>query len=74
MTQATPRDSTPRTDSSAFRRLSEREVSPKDVLTDLFVEELHPDPEWMADRVIERLADAGYIIWPTEAPKPPKAP
>ena len=60
--------STPRTDSSLSQRLSEHELTPKDVLTELFVEELHPDPEWMADTVIKRLRDAGFEIVPAERP------
>lgn len=46
---------------------------PRSVLAELFQEELHPDPDWIAESVIERLREAGYVIWPTEAPKPPKA-
>jgi hypothetical protein len=72
MTQAASVHSTPRTDSSLFR-LSERELTPKDVLADLFGEELHPDPEHFASVVIQRLKDAGFAIVP-EQPKPPHTP
>jgi hypothetical protein len=54
MTQAASVHSTPRTDSSLFR-LVERELDPRGALAELFREELHPDPEWMADHVIEHL-------------------
>ena len=71
MIEAASVHSTPRTDSS---RLSERELTPKDVLADLLGEELLlDDPEKVAQMIIERLADAGFVIWP-EPPKPPKAP
>ena len=56
----------PRTESSPFRRLSERELDPKDVLTDLFEEELLPDTAAIADLVIQRLRDAGFEIRPAE--------
>ena len=52
-----------------------RELDPKQVLTDLF-EELHADdPEWLAERVIERLRDAGFVIWPgVDRPSEPRKP
>jgi hypothetical protein len=50
-------------------QLSERELTPKDVLIDLFGEELHPDPEHLAKTVIQRLRDAGFEIKPIEYPK-----
>jgi hypothetical protein len=66
MTQADGVFNTPRTDSSPFR-LSERELDPKDVLTDLFGEELPlDDPARVAEMVIERLRDAGFEIKPAE--------
>ena len=37
-------------------------LTPKEVLADLFAEELHPDPERMAEMVIKRLQDAGFKI------------
>lgn len=50
-----------------------RDLNPKDILIDLFVQELHPDAEWLADLVIRRLRDAGFEIRPTETP-PPRRP
>jgi hypothetical protein len=44
----------------------ERELTPKDVLTDLFEEELLPNSEAMAEIVIQRLIDAGFVIEPAE--------
>ena len=43
-----------------------RDLDPKEVLVDLF-EELHADdPEWLAEQVQRRLADAGFSIVPTD--------
>jgi hypothetical protein len=64
MIEADSVHSTPRTDSSPFRRLSG--LTPKDVLTDLFEEELLPNPEAMAEIVIQRLIDASFVIVPAE--------
>jgi hypothetical protein len=45
---------------------SQRDLDPKKVLIDLF-EELHADdPEWLAEQVQRRLADAGFSIVPTD--------
>ena len=44
----------------------ERELTPKDLLTDLFEEELLSNPEAMAEIVIQRLIDAGFVIEPAE--------
>ena len=67
MIEAESVHSTPRPDSSLLRRLSEREIDPKQVLTDLFEELYADDPEWLSERVIERLRDAGFSISPAEA-------
>jgi hypothetical protein len=69
MTQADRVHSTPRHDSSL--RLSERELTPKDVLSDLFAEELHPDPDHLASVVIKRLRDAGFEITPIDPKRRP---
>jgi hypothetical protein len=43
-----------------------RDLDPKDVLVDMF-EALHADdPEWLAEQVQRRLADAGFSIVPTD--------
>jgi hypothetical protein len=48
----------------------ERELDPKDVLADLFGEELPlDDPERVAEMVIQRLRDAGFEIKPIDYPK-----
>jgi hypothetical protein len=47
-------------------RQHERELTPKDVLTDLFEGELLPNPEAMAEIMIQRLIDAGLVIEPAE--------
>jgi hypothetical protein len=50
--------------------MSERELDPKDVLADLFGEELPlDDPERVAEIVIQRLRDAGFEIKPIDYPK-----
>ena len=42
-----------------------RDLNPKDVLADLFGEELPlDDPMQVAEIVIQRLRDAGFVIWP----------
>jgi hypothetical protein len=41
-------------------------LTPKEVLTELFEEELLPDPAAMAGLVIRRLIDAGFEIKPAE--------
>jgi hypothetical protein len=52
-----------------------RELTPAEVLADLLGEKLRLDgPEKVAQMIVERLADAGFVIWPTEAPKPPRKP
>ena len=61
--------STPRTYSS-----QPRDLDPKDVIADLLEELLFDDPQSVAEMVVERLKDAGFVIWPYELPKPPKAP
>ena len=48
------------------RAAAERELDPKDVLTDLFVEEMHPDAAWLAEMVIKRLRDSGFEIRPAD--------
>ena len=48
------------------RRLSERELDPKDVLADLFEEMLLDNPAAIAEMVIERLRDAGFVIKPVD--------
>ena len=50
---------------AAPQRPTGRDLDPRTVLTDLF-EELHADdPEWLAEQVQRRLADAGFSIVPT---------
>ena len=64
-----PRISTPRTDSSPLHRLTERETTPRDVLIELFEEELLQYPDLLADLVIARLGVKGFQITPIDYPK-----
>ena len=57
-----------------MRLVGVSELDPRRVLVNLFEEELLPDPESMADLVIERLRDSDFVIWPTERPEPPRRP
>ena len=42
-----------------------RELDPQQVLVDLFEELAADDPQWLSERVIERLRDSGFTILPT---------
>ena len=46
----------------AGRRLGARELTPRDVLSDLFEERLVADPEGLAAIVVQRLIDAGFEV------------
>ena len=47
-------------------RLAERERSPRDVISEILEEHLMPDPDSVADQIIEHLRHAGYTITPIE--------
>jgi hypothetical protein len=69
---STPRRFTPIPDNNvaaALLRLSERELTPKDVLTELFEEELLQYPDLLADLVIARLGVKGFEIRPVDYTK-----
>ena len=42
-------------------------LTPEHVLADIFEEELFPDPEALAEAVVQRLRDAGFETVPADA-------